>query len=745
VLLRRDGRDVEVPADDLVPGDIVVLRAGDLVPADCRVVETRGVEMDESSLTGESQLVTKSVEPTAAAAVADRRSMLYAGTTVAAGRALGLVVATGPETVSGRSAAATGGAEPASGVQARLEKLTRRTVPVSVAAGAVLLAAGALRGRPLQASLGEGVGLAVAAVPEGLPIVATVAQLGTARRLSRRGALVRNTSTVEALGRVDVLCFDKTGTLTEGRLAVHHVVTAGGEELLDALTSEGRGVLAAALRASPRQRGGRALAHPTDQAVVSAGVHVGVTTGEDGGPWERVAAVPFEPARGYHAALGRTAAAHRIAVKGAPEVVLPRCVAWQRDGVVSPLDDVSRAAVEADVDRLARAGHRVLAVGERAASDRSDLTDDRVRGLTFRGLLSLADPVRPAAAAAVQSVRDAGVEVVMLTGDHPTTAEAIAAELGVLDGRRVVTGPELEALDDTALAALLAEVSVFARVTPEHKARIVAALQGAGHVVAVTGDGANDAPAIRRADVGVALGARATAAAREAADVVVADDRIETIIDAIIEGRALWASVRDAVAVLVGGNLGEIAFALGAGVFSATGSPLNARQLLLVNLLTDIVPAMALALRPPPHATPERLLREGPDVSLGAALTRDIAIRATATASSATAGWLFGRVTGTRRHASTVALVSLVGSQLGQTAVAGWRSPLVVGSTVLSAASLAAIVQTPGVSQFFGCTPLGPVGWAGGAAAAAAGTGGAMLASVLVQGAGTGRPTRQGP
>jgi cation-transporting ATPase I len=315
----------------------------------------------------------------------------------------------------------------------------------------------------------------------------------------------------------------------------------------------------------------------------------------------------------------------------------------------------------------------------------------------------------------------------MVTGDHPSTAEAIAAELGVLNGRRVVTGPELDGMDAQQLAAVLPEVSVFARTTPEHKARIVAALQAGGHVVAVTGDGANDAPAIRRADVGVALGVRATAAAREAADVVVADDRIETIIDAIIEGRALWASVRDAVSMLLGGNLGEIAFTLGAGLFTRTGSPLNARQLLLVNLLTDILPAMALALRPPPHATPERLLREGPDASLGRALFRDVAIRAAATAGSAGAGWVVGRLTGTRRHAGTVALVALVGSQLGQTAAAGWRSPLVLGSTVVSAGALAAIVQTPGVSQFFGCTPLGPFGWGTGLAAAAAGTGAAVL------------------
>jgi cation-transporting ATPase I len=727
VLLRRDGHDVEATEDELVPGDVVLLRAGDAVPADCRLIETGGVEMDEASLTGESQLVIKSARPVGAAAVADRRSMLYAGTSVAAGSAVGVVVATGTDTEAGRSTLAAGGKKPASGVQGRLQALTRKTLPVSVAAGALLLGAGMVRGRPLRDTVGEGVGLAVAAVPEGLPIVATVAQLGAARRLSRRGALVRNASTVEALGRVDVLCFDKTGTLTEGRLTVHSVLSGNGEETLDVLGTDAQQALAVGLRASPLPNVGQALAHPTDQAVVDGAARAGVTTALGNGTWLPVDDLPFEPTRGYHAALGDTATGHRIAVKGAPEIVLPRCVAWRFAGEDRPLDERSRREIDVGVDRLARAGHRVLAVADRPASGRADLTDDRVAGLTFRGLLALADPVRPAAAEAVATVRRAGVDVLMVTGDHPSTAEAIAAELGVLDGRRVVTGPELDRLAEPQLAALLPEVSVFARVTPEHKARIVAALQDAGHVVAVTGDGANDAPAIRRAHVGVALGARATAAAREAADVVVTDDRIETIIDALIEGRALWASVRDAVAMLLGGNLGEIGFTLGTGLVSPTGSALNARQLLLVNLLTDVLPAMALALRPAPHATPERLLREGPDVSLGAALTRDVTFRAVVTAASATGGWVFGRLTGTRRHAGTVALVALVGAQLGQTAVAGWRSPLVLSASIVSVAALAGIVQTPGVSQFFGCTPLGPLGWAGGLSAAAAGTGVAAL------------------
>jgi cation-transporting ATPase I len=245
----------------------------------------------------------------------------------------------------------------------------------------------------------------------------------------------------------------------------------------------------------------------------------------------------------------------------------------------------------------------------------------------------------------------------------------------------------------------------------------------------MTGDGANDAAAIRLADVGVALGRRGTEAAREAADLIVTDDRIETIIDAVVEGRAMWSSVRDAVSVLLGGNLGEIAFTLGTGLVMRDGSPLNARQLLLVNLLTDLLPSMALAVRPPTARSPQALLREGPDASLGRALARDTLVRAGTTAAATTGAWLVARATGSRARAGTVALATLVGTQLGQTVTAGWRSPLVLGASVVSAAALGAVVQTPGVSQFFGCRPLGPVGWTTAITASGIGTAGALTAT----------------
>jgi cation-transporting ATPase I len=330
--------------------------------------------------------------------------------------------------------------------------------------------------------------------------------------------------------------------------------------------------------------------------------------------------------------------------------------------------------------------------------------------------------VRSEAKESVAGLRRAGIDIVMITGDHPTTAEAIAVELDVLNGGAVLTGPEIDQLPDDTLRDRVTGVTVFARVTPAHKVRIVSALQQAGRTVAMTGDGTNDAAAIRLADVGVALGEHGTDAARQAADLVVTDDRIETIIDAIVEGRSMWISVRDAVSVLVGGNLGEIGFALGTGLVSRSGSALNARQLLLVNLLTDLLPSLALSVRPPEDHDPEALLTEGPDRSLAGALTRDVAVRALATGLSAGGAWAVARGTGTSAHASTVGLVALVGTQLGQTAVAGWRSPLVLAGSAASAGVLATVVQTPGLSHFFGCRPLGPIGWSTALAAAGAGT-----------------------
>ncbi|WP_258308276.1 cation-translocating P-type ATPase [Streptomyces sp. NWU339] len=746
VRVRRPGQaePVETAGEHLVRGDLIELRAGDSVPADCRVVRAQGLEVDESSLTGESLPVVKSAAPTAARAVADRTSMLYEGTTVAAGQALGVVVATGTATEAG-SAAEVGpeGGPPESGVERRLKALGRWFLPLSVAAGVVLFAIDLLRRRPLGAALGAAVSLCVAAVPEGLPFVATVAELAAARRLSARDTLVRSASTIEALGRTDVLCFDKTGTLTEGRISLQQVSDGLRREGLGRLTPALRRIVAAAALAGP-PGAAATLAHPTDRAIAGGAESLGAAPARAAGlgtdVWERLAELPFEPGRGYHAVLGRSDSEARIVVKGAPEVVLARCDRIRRDDATEPFDERLRAETEAEIDRLARRGLRVLAVAERvlpagaprddtAPAGPGDLGDEVVDGLCLLGLLGLADPVRPTAAQSVGRLSRAGVRIVMLTGDHPSTAAAIARELRPEEEPRLMTGAELDALDDAALAGTLPDITVFARVTPAHKVRIVTALRSAGRTVAVTGDGANDAPAIRIADVGIALGSRATPAARAAADMVVTDDRIETIVDAFVEGRAMWGSVRRALGILLGGNLGEIAFTLATTLFTGR-SALNARQLLLVNLLTDMLPAMAIAARPPADH-PDRLLAEGPEASLGKALIRHIRLRAAVTTAAAAAAWIVARATGTRGRADTVALVALVTSQLFQTLQDAGRDPVVAAAAVGSLVVLGVVVSVPGLSHFFGSRPLGPAAWTIALASAA----GSVLVPLAVRGA----------
>ena len=762
VRVLRDAVETTCDADELVPGDVIRLEAGDVVPADCRVLHAHMLEADESSLTGESLPVAKGTQPSIAINLAERTSMLYAGTSIAAGRARAVVVATGDATEAEQARDVGEGAAPPSGVELRLREILDVSTPIAVGSAIAVAASGLVRGRPLQEVISSGVGLAVAAVPESLAMVATMAQLASAGRLSDRGALVQNVRAIEALGRIDVLCVDKTGTLTEGRIALSSVSDGERSEQVTALGTAGRAILAAAVRATPVRTRGRILPHPTDEALLGGAEAMGVsasgapdapvrdrgatlaavpTYGGEGvviaagtaaDEWLPLAELPFEPARAYHAVLGRLGDTVRLSVKGAPEVVLPRCAGWLRDGSVEVLDDDARERLAVQARSLARRGLRVLAVAERTLAVNGGLGDEHVVDLLLHGFVGFSDNVRPTARDSVQTLRRAGVGVVMMTGDHPSTAERIASELGLLDRNGVLTGAEIDRLDDDELDARLPGVSVIARLTPSHKVRLVRAYQRLGHVVGMTGDGANDAPAIRLSHVGIALGARATTAARNAADVVITDDRIETLVDAVIEGRAMWASVRDAISVLVGGNLGEVLFIVTSALLGGS-SPLNARQLLLVNLLTDAAPAIGIALRPPPATTPEQLLREGPEASLGRVLERDIVVRGVLTAGATAAAWLGARFTGRASRASTVAFATLVMSQLGQTLVAGGRSPIVIATTLASFGLTAGIIQTPILSQIFGCTPIGPFGWGMALTASAATSGIALVLPPLLE------------
>ncbi|MET0790915.1 MAG: HAD-IC family P-type ATPase, partial [Polyangiaceae bacterium] len=728
-LVRRGSDIAEVDATELVRGDVIVLEAGDVVPADCRIIEAESLEVDASSLTGESLPVRKSAATSFEPQVADRSSMLFEGTALAAGRASAVVVATGDETEARRGAVASKRDPSRGGVERRMKSLINLTGPVALAAGVGVIGAGLLRGRKLEDLVGTGVSLAVASVPEGLPLLATAAQLAAADRLSKQGALVRNARSIEALGRVDVLCIDKTGTLTEGRVELSFVSDGEDTTAIAGLSESGQSILAAALRAAPDLRAGPSTQDPMDAALGRAGTARRVNAGDVG--FVRGEELAFEAGRAYQAVTYRSAERLLLAVKGSPEAILPNAEAWLRGTERVPLDRALRAELLAKAREFGRRGLRVLGVFERELALGAAFDLSRLESLTFRGFVAFSDPIRPTSPQAVADLRAAGVEVVMLTGDHPSTAEAVARDVDLLRGRSVITGTELTELSDDELDRRIKGFGVFARVTPAQKVRVVRALQRAGRVVAMVGDGANDAPAIRLSNVGIAIGEGSTSAARAAADIVLTDERIETLVLAVVEGRAMWASVRDAVSILIGGNLGELGFTLGAGLVDGR-PPLNARQLLLVNLLTDVAPAMAIALRPPTSATMKSLAQEGPDVSLGKALNRDIASRAIVTTLGASTAWVIGRFTGTRTNANTIGLLALVGSQLGQTMVSGRYSRPVMITSITSAALLAGIVQTPGLSHLFGCRPLGPIGWATAVGASTAATYAAIRFPALV-------------
>jgi cation-transporting ATPase I len=723
-LVRREGTVRRRPVDKLVVGDIVLLNAGDVVPADCRIVDAAGLEVDASSLTGESLPVPKDEAPSLETHIPDRRSMLYQGTSIAAGQATAVVVAVGRRTEAHRGATGPAGLHSQGGVEQRLRSLMHLTGPVALGAGLGVVAAGLMHRRQLEEVIGSGVSLAVAAVPEGLPLLATAAQLAAAERLSRRGVLVRNVRSIEGLGRVDIICLDKTGTITEGSIQLRLVSDGITEHNAGENVPVVRRLLAAALRATAESSTTNLHADPTDQALYVGAAAVGVGPEYEKAQWQRRQEVPFEAGRGYNAILADTAEGPLWGIKGSPEVLLPHCVRWRRRGEWVPLDEPSRQFLAAEVQRLGQQGLRVLVVAEAPLPPPDQEVQDPPEDLTFCGFLAFSDPVRRGAPAALRRLQQTGVQVVMLTGDHPGTAAAIAAEAGLASNCAVVTGADISAVDNDELPGVLSGTCIIARATPSQKARIVRTFQRQGRVVAMVGDGANDAPAIRLADVGIAVG-QSTAAARDAADVVLTDGDIAHIADAVVEGRAVWASVKKAVSVLIGGNLGEIGYTWAAGLVDGR-PPLNARQLLLVNLVTDAAPAMAVALRTPAEVSATYLAEEGPEASLGRPLDREILTRAIVTALGAGSAWSVGGLVTDPKRAATMGLVALVGSQLGQTLVAGGHSWPVLGTTVGSAAALFYLIQTPGVSHFFGCRPLRPLEWA--ATVAAAG-GAAYLAS----------------
>ncbi len=611
----RSGQRQVIPASRLVPGDIVLLEAGNQVPADLRLIEIAQLRVDEAALTGESVAVDKHAHTLheAAAALGDRLNMAFKGTTAAHGRGTGLVVATGMSTELGKVAGLLDRAgELQTPLQQRLAAFGKRLALVVLAICALIFVIGVLRGEPPVLMVLTAVSLAVAAIPESLPAVVTVLLALGARRMVAQHALVRRLPSVETLGSVSTICTDKTGTLTHNRMHAEQVV-ADGEARAETLR--------AAALCNDAQPGadGHWQGDPTETALAELAAGGGVDVAALRAAHPRVAELPFDAERKRMSTLHRAGAAFVLYTKGAPEMLLPRCTARWGDAGSAPLD---HEAVMRQAEALASQGLRVLAFARRQRHDAQiDEGADRIeREMALIGLVALIDPPRPEAEAAVRECRAAGITPVMITGDHPATARAIARRLGIVGSAdaAVLTGTMLATMDEAALRARCADVRVYARVDPAQKIRIVEALQSLGRFVAMTGDGVNDAPALRRADIGVAMGRGGTDVAREAASLVLLDDNFATIVAAVREGRRIYDNVRKFVRYAMTGNSGEI-WTLFLAPMLGLPIPLLPIHILWVNLVTDGLPGLALAAEPaergvmnrPPRPPQESLFADG--------------------------------------------------------------------------------------------------------------------------------------
>ena len=745
--VRRDGRAREIRAEEVVLGDIAVVEGGDVVTADIRLIQASKLQADESALTGESAPVGKRVEALPVeTALTERANMLYKGTAVTRGSAEGVVVGTGMATELGRiSSLVERATEERTPLEKRLDGLGQRLVWLTLVVGTVVVAAGIATGKGVLLMVQTGVALAVATIPEGLPVVATVALARGMWRMARRNALVRRLSAVETLGATSIICTDKTGTLTENRMTVVRIVLAGGhidvedgDARRSAFSREAHAVEASAIptlgallrtgvlcnNASLSAPAHGGLGDPLEVALLAAAAKAGVDRKTVSQRLPEVREEAFDPDIKMMATIHRAERGYLVAVKGAAESVVEACTHLATDGGQQRLTEAGRRQWLARSEDLAKDGLRVIALAIRHAESAEV---DPYSGLTLLGLVGLLDPPRHEVAAAIAACREAGIRVVMVTGDQPATALAVARAVHLVDHGSAVAVAGSALADPERLPAPerghLLERAVFARVTPEQKLRLIALYQGAGAVVAMTGDGVNDAPALKKADIGIAMGQRGTQVAREAADMVLKDDAFGSIVAAVAEGRTIFRNIRAFVLYLLSCNLSEI---LVVGLASLASAPLPIRplQILFLNLVTDVFPALALglgegdrgAMKQPPRDPGEPLLTRGHWLAVGGyggVITLGVL------GAFALAFMWFGMP---ERQAVTVSFLTLAFSQLAhvlnmrgpssnlvRNEVTG--NPFIWGALGLCTVLLLAVVYLPGLAEVLKLERPGADGW----------------------------------
>jgi calcium-translocating P-type ATPase len=761
----RDGVEHRVKVRELAPGDVIVLQRGDRVPADARVLRDSGLRLDYSILTGESEAVRRGAGNAEGASLADAPNCVLAGTTVMEGSGEALVFATGGGTAFGQVAALTQQLRiEASPLQKELAVTARTIAVVAVIVGTICVSAGSLTGRLTEKdAFIFGLGILVALIPEGLlPTVSLALALGV-QRMAGRNAIVKRLSSVETLGSTGVICTDKTGTITSSEMTVREVWAAGRRYTVTGRESSLRGSVKAAnpggdsdpesltvlLRCAVlcnngipphphRHRAG--LGDPLDEALLVMAIKGGMDPDEERGKWPRLKEYTFDASRRRMSTLHQDTGGQTLFVKGGPAEVLARCSRELKNGEPALLDDKRREEILRDTTAVSVGGRRLLAMAYREwGTDRLPETPEEAeRDLAFLGLVIIDNPLRPEVPGAIARCKTAGITVVMLTGDHAHTALAVARDAGIDDGDGVVvTGQEVEEMGDAALREMLElrGPTVFARVTPEQKLRLVEAYRAMGKIVAVTGDGVNDAPALRAADIGVAMGRRGTDVARDAADMVLMDDNFATIVSAIEEGRGVYDNIRKFLAYFLTSNVAEAApFLL--FVLAGVPLPLTVLQVLLVDLGTDILPGLALGIDPPERGVMAKHPREAGERMVNAALLlRALGSLGVVAAALSLAGYFIVQwdMTGTLmgdfvgegelyRQATTVTLAGIVACQVGNafacrserdsvlaTGLIG--NPMLLWAIGAEVAMLAAIIGVPWIADVFDLEPIDPMYW----------------------------------
>ncbi|NDL66205.1 calcium-translocating P-type ATPase, PMCA-type [Anaerotalea alkaliphila] len=709
----RGGELSMVEAAELVPGDLVVLETGDYVPADLRVTESVLLEIDESALTGESAPAPKEegLLQEKDLPVGDRSNMAHMGTVVSYGRGKGIVVAVGMETEIGKIATLLNETvEEKTPLQLKLARLGRMIGALCVLVCMVILWIGIYRQLPLLEVFMTAVALAVAAIPEGLPaVVAVVLAIGVTRMVSQN-AIMKNLGAVETLGATTVICSDKTGTLTQNSMTVRQV--QGSRELL---------LLAGVLCNDAQIREGKVVGDPTEGALLTAGAKEGLDRDRLHSLYPRQGEIPFDGKRKMMSTLHRMEEGWRMYTKGAPDLLVDGCDRIQTPQGIRPLAAADREEILADSHAYAEQALRVLGFAMKDLGEKEEMEGGET-GMVFLGLVGMMDPPRKEAKEAVEICRRAGIRPVMITGDHIATACAIGKELGILvEGNLAMDGKTLDGMDQVALEGAVRSVGVFARVSPEHKVRIVDALKANGEIVAMTGDGVNDAPALKRADIGIAMGITGTDVTKEAADMILTDDNFSSIVSAVGEGRVIYSNIRKFVGFLLSCNIGEILIILVA-MLAGWPVPLLPIQLLWINLITDSLPAFALGLEKKEAGVMDQAPRE-PDVPIvDRAMGLSILVQSLVLPLGALGAYRLGTDLDGVGYGRTLCFATLILGEMfraysarSEHAFLHRMRPLenryLNGSVAAASTLLLAVVYIPVLQPLFGTRPIGAVHW----------------------------------